>query len=983
MRKLLIAFLFISSFAYGQQNNTTNTKFTNGLSVPNGDTNKPTSGLTPGALFMKTGVGLQYYNGTEWTTIGEGFPGLQDSLTKKANRTFDNVASGAIANSKLANSTISGVALGSNLTNFSAGYGLSWTAYNGAVARTAIADTTSTTGLVSKSRLTTSLDSKANVNFSNVTGILGLANGGTGTSSLTSGSVLFSNGTTIAQDNSNLFWDNTNTRLGIGTNSPGSRLSLVNNGLGTTGNINNTGLTLLNSTAATNVQNQYSPALVLGGVVWNGGMSQSQTLRYSLGMEQSGTDANGGSLVLRRSLAGTSYNEAWRMSLSTFTVTGSIIASAAITSSSLLSGSSMSISNSTVMGSSANGYIPSTALLAMNGRNKGFLMPQLTTVQVNAVPLTYGQIVQSIKVTNGGSGYTTATVTITGGGSPATPQTAIAVVSGGQVVFINLTNNGGNYTSIPTVTITGNGTGATAVAYPAALGLQVFDTDKERISLYNSSGWKDIAYTSDITSGTVTSVTSANSDISVANSTTTPVLTLASGTGTGSLVRASSPSLVTPDLGTPSALVGTNITGTASGLNIGGNSATATVLQTARTINGVSFNGSANISLPNPTLSQVLTAGNLGPSATPISILDNGFFTKGANDDRSLGTRLQLADAASSTRALEIQLGTDGDMILGTQRSGTWSERIRISNSTGTATIPYGAAVGGAFNDNPISGDAPHIFNIVNDEADGTLQMFQQTAYTSTGGGGNFHTRYARGTEASPTAIQSGDFMWSLGARGYDGSSFAQSSAAIQIVATENFNTTHNGTEMIFSTTNNGNFGSNRTVALKLEESGYGTFPLGVYLGDNDGEAIVTRSGDDLVLASGTNDVILRSDGSERINVNPSGIGIDGPVTLSTPTTSAGSYGILTRNSSTGVIEKVAGSIPLSGSFSGAGTATTTFTVTIGSTMANTTYKVNATPTNLLSTAMFYVTNKTTTTFDVVYLSGLTGTVAFDWSVFP
>jgi len=41
--------------------------------------------------------------------------------------------------------------------------------------------------------------------------------------SLTSGSVLFSDGTTISQDNSNFYWDNTNKRLGIGT-SPGYRL---------------------------------------------------------------------------------------------------------------------------------------------------------------------------------------------------------------------------------------------------------------------------------------------------------------------------------------------------------------------------------------------------------------------------------------------------------------------------------------------------------------------------------------------------------------------------------------------------------------------------------------------------------------------------------------------------------------------------------------------------------------------------------------
>jgi len=38
--------------------------------------------------------------------------------------------------------------------------------------------------------------------------------------SLTAGSVLFSNGTTIAQDNANLFWDDTSNYLGVGTTTP-------------------------------------------------------------------------------------------------------------------------------------------------------------------------------------------------------------------------------------------------------------------------------------------------------------------------------------------------------------------------------------------------------------------------------------------------------------------------------------------------------------------------------------------------------------------------------------------------------------------------------------------------------------------------------------------------------------------------------------------------------------------------------------------
>jgi len=45
--------------------------------------------------------------------------------------------------------------------------------------------------------------------------------------SLTNGSVLFSNGTTISQDNANFFWDDTNNRLGIGTSSPTHKLTVT------------------------------------------------------------------------------------------------------------------------------------------------------------------------------------------------------------------------------------------------------------------------------------------------------------------------------------------------------------------------------------------------------------------------------------------------------------------------------------------------------------------------------------------------------------------------------------------------------------------------------------------------------------------------------------------------------------------------------------------------------------------------------------
>jgi len=75
-----------------------------------------------------------------------------------------------------------------------------------------------------------------------------------------------------------------------------------------------------------------------------------------------------------------------------------------------------------------------------------------------------GEVVRTIAVTNGGSGYTTApTVTITGGGGSG--ATATATISGGRVTAVRVTANGTFFTTAPTVSVTGGGgTGATATA---------------------------------------------------------------------------------------------------------------------------------------------------------------------------------------------------------------------------------------------------------------------------------------------------------------------------------------------------------------------------------------------------------------------------------------------------------------------------------------------------------------------------------------
>ena len=61
------------------------------------------------------------------------------------------------------------------------------------------------------------------------TAILGVTNGGTGTNTtFTSGSVVFAGASGVySQDNANLFWDNTNDRLGIGNTAPGYKLEVT------------------------------------------------------------------------------------------------------------------------------------------------------------------------------------------------------------------------------------------------------------------------------------------------------------------------------------------------------------------------------------------------------------------------------------------------------------------------------------------------------------------------------------------------------------------------------------------------------------------------------------------------------------------------------------------------------------------------------------------------------------------------------------
>ena len=85
-------------------------------------------------------------------------------------------------------------------------------------------------GVTSFSAGTTGLTpSTATTGAITLAGTLGVANGGTGTTTaFTAGSVVFAGASGVySQDNANLFWDDTNNRLGIGTTSPDNKLEVT------------------------------------------------------------------------------------------------------------------------------------------------------------------------------------------------------------------------------------------------------------------------------------------------------------------------------------------------------------------------------------------------------------------------------------------------------------------------------------------------------------------------------------------------------------------------------------------------------------------------------------------------------------------------------------------------------------------------------------------------------------------------------------
>ena len=152
-------------------------------------------------------------------------------------------------------------------------------------------------------------------------------------------------------------------------------------------------------------------------------------------------------------------------------------------------------------------------------------------------------------------------------------------------------------------------------------------------------------------------------------------------TGSGALVFANSPTLTTPNLGTPSALVGTNISGTASGLSIGGNAATATA-----PASGGSFITSSNIG--SQSVSFATTSGSTsGNAATATAPASGGSFITSSNIGSQSVNYANSAGSASSASAVAWSGVSGKPTLLYSTFSGSVTGSINSSSAAGTDTI--------------------------------------------------------------------------------------------------------------------------------------------------------------------------------------------------------------------------------------------------------------------------------------------------------
>jgi hypothetical protein len=207
-------------------------------------------------------------------------------------------------------------------------------------------------------------------------------------------------------------------------------------------------------------------------------------------------------------------------------------------------------------------------------------------------------------------------------------------------------------------------------------------------------------------------------------------------TGTGSLVFATSPTLVTPALGTPSALVGTNITGTASGLTAGNVTTNANLTGAVTSVGNATSLGSFSSANLLAALTDETGTGSAVFATSPTLVTPilgtptSATLTNATGLPLSTGVtgQLPVANGGTGTATPSIVAGTNVTV------TGTWpNQTIATSGSSGTVTS--------------VAASVPSVFSISGSPitTSGTLAMTYSGTALPVVNGGTGQTTYTDG----------------------------------------------------------------------------------------------------------------------------------------------------------------------------------------------------------------------------------------------
>ena len=215
-------------------------------------------------------------------------------------------------------------------------------------------------------------------------------------------------------------------------------------------------------------------------------------------------------------------------------------------------------------------------------------------------------------------------------------------------------------------------------------------------------------------------------------------------TGTGSLVFATSPTLITPLLGTPTSGNLANCTFPTLNQSTTGNAATATALETGRTINGTTFDGTANITVT--AAGSTLTGTSLSATIVTSSLTSLGTITVGTWQGTAIADSY-IASAATWNAKASATVVTD---YIGAAAT--------ITSSLGVATPN---AANGRSQKFPLTENVT-TFNVPTNLADGQSMLITILQYTtprtlSLAAG---YTLIGSGVAADIAALTFGQYAW-------------------------------------------------------------------------------------------------------------------------------------------------------------------------------------------------------------------------------